>query len=86
MTMRTTIFLNNQLGRRLQAAARRQGKTLSAFLAEAGRRCLTESPAPAPPFTLITRGGSGIRPGVDLDQASALLATEDRETYRARPR
>lgn len=75
--MRTTIFLDDQLGRRLQQAAQLQGKSLSAFLAEAGRRSLEEVPIPEPAFQLLVRGGSGPLPGLNLDQTNALIAAEE---------
>ena len=79
--MRTTIFLEDLLGARLQEAARRRGQTLSAFLAEAGRRQLDEKPAPRRKFKLVTFDGGGVLPGVNLDRTSDLLVAEDRETY-----
>lgn len=81
MSMRTTIFLDDQLGKSFQEAARLQGKSLSAFLAEAGRRCLEQDPLPAPAFLLLTRGGTGPLPGVTLDRANALIATEDEQRF-----
>ncbi len=82
MIMRTTIFLDDQLAKRLRAAAARRGISFSAFMADAGRRALKHAPAKAKPFRLITYGEGGHQPGVDLDRTSALLVAEDQEAYR----
>lgn len=60
-----------------------EGISFSALVARALRRELTEPAAgqEAPPFRLVTVGGEGTYPGVDLDRTSELLAAEDRERY-----
>lgn len=83
--MRTTIILEDELGARLREQARKEGKSFSAFLADAGRRALeTDSESEKKPFRLITYRGSGPARGFDLDRTSELLAAEDQETYGAR--
>ena len=80
--MRTTIILQDELGRQLQERARREGKSLSAFLADAGRAALRSEQAGEPvPFRLITYGQGGPRPGVNLDRVQALIAAEDEANY-----
>jgi hypothetical protein len=80
--MRKTISLDDELGRRLLAAARERGQSLSAFLAEAGRLHLEQPPRAVVPFELISRGGRGPRTGVDLDRTSELLVADDERDYR----
>lgn len=79
--MRKTIFLDDELGRRLVEAARERGQSLSGFLAEAGRLHLEQPPRAVVPFELLTRGGGGVRAGVDLDRTSGMLAAEDEREF-----
>jgi hypothetical protein len=80
--MRTTILLDDHLGERLRAQARREGKSFSAFLADAGRKALEErDSAHSEPFRLITFRGDGPFTGIDLDRTGELLAAEDQATY-----
>ncbi len=83
--MRTTILIDDQLGRRFREAARKRGQSLSAFLAEAGRRHLAEGAAGTPEFVLLTRGGSGLVAGVDLDRVNAFVAEDDEAGFSGRP-
>jgi hypothetical protein len=82
--MRTTIFLPDELGERARRRARREGLSLSALVARALTRELnppaSRGQAP-PPFRLVTVGGSGPPPGIDLDRTSALLVAEDELTH-----
>jgi hypothetical protein len=76
--MRTSIILDDELAVRLRAEATRSGKSLSAFLAEAGRAALhTSAGQKAPPFKLIVERGTGVQPGIHLDSTSQILADED---------
>jgi hypothetical protein len=80
--MRTTILLDDQLAERLRAHARREGKSFSAFLADAGRKALESSNrVSGEPFQLITFRGDGPKDDMDLDRTSALLAAEDQAAY-----
>lgn len=82
--MRTTIILDDKLCDRLREAARRRKMSLSAFMAEAGRLALGESAAKpsVEPFDLVTYGGSGTYPNINLDKTGQLLAAEDESEYR----
>ncbi|MDX2081845.1 MAG: CopG family transcriptional regulator [Terrimicrobiaceae bacterium] len=80
--MRTTIILDDELGERLRAQARREGKSFSAFLADAGRRALEAGTGSKDaPFELVTFRGTGPVDGVDLDKTGELLAAEDARVY-----
>jgi hypothetical protein len=80
--MRTTIILDDQLGERLRAEARKRNQSFSAFLADAGRKALGESrEQKQQPFTLLAYGEGGVTPGVDLNRTGSLLAAEDEEAY-----
>ena len=80
--MRTTIILDEELGERLRQRARQEGKSFSAFLADAGRQALDTSPTKVgEPFRLITFRGDGGEPDMDLDRTNELLAVEDERGY-----
>jgi hypothetical protein len=73
--MRTTIRLNERLLADAKQLAARSGRTLTAVIEDALRKALSEAkrskgPHPA---TLPTFRGTGLQPGVDLDDTSALL-------------
>lgn len=82
--VRTTIFLDDRLGERARRRARRDGLSLSALVARALDRHLTErlEIAEALPFELVTVGGEGTHPGIDLDRSSMLVVLEDEELFR----
>ena len=86
--MRITISLPDDLGDRARCHARRGGLSLSALVARALGRFLSE-PIPrqraVSPFQLVVVGGSGPAKGVDQDRTSALLVAED-EIGFGRPR
>jgi hypothetical protein len=85
--MRTTILLDDELGERLRAHARREGKSFSAFLADAGRKALeSHEKGGAEPFRLVTFRGDGPVEGIDLDRTNELLTAEDLATYGGNPR
>jgi hypothetical protein len=82
--MRTTISLDDALGKAARRRAREQGLSLSAFVAKAVRALLAEPAQPRPlqrPFRLVTVGGGGPQPGVDLDRTSALVVADDEAAY-----
>jgi hypothetical protein len=82
--MRTTISLPDDLGERARRRARRDGLSLSALVARALARDLSEPAAQArdvPPFRLVVVAGTGPAPGIDLDRTSALLVAEDEAVY-----
>jgi hypothetical protein len=73
--MRTTIILPDDLFNAARAAAREQGTTLTALIADAVRVALAppDSGGPAGPFEAPVFDGDGLQPGVDLDDTAALL-------------
>ena len=80
--MRTTILLDDRLGERLRAQARKEGKSFSAFLADAGRKALeSHEEGETEPFQLITFRGQGPLDGIDLDRTNDLLVAEDHAAY-----
>lgn len=68
--MRTTISLEDRLALQVRREAAAQGVSVSAFIAKTLEDSLKRRtpPEPARPFRLITVGGDGPRPGVDLDR------------------
>jgi hypothetical protein len=81
--MRTTIFVDDRLGEAARSRAQREGKSLSGLVSRALEEYLAKRPRrdEPPPFRLITVGGGGPRPGIDLDRTSELLVAEDEATY-----
>jgi hypothetical protein len=73
--MRTTIRLNERLLAEAKQLAARSGRTLTAVIEDALRKALSESKRPkgSRPAALPTFRGTGLQPGVDLDDTSALL-------------
>jgi hypothetical protein len=74
--MQTTIQLDDALLAQAAKLARERGCDLSHLIEDT----LRDKIAPAPPVAsqpflrLITVGGQGVRPGVDLNNSAALLA------------
>lgn len=74
--------MSDGLFAQVQARARAGGMTVSAFIQECVRVAMQADAAAEPePFRLVTFGGTGPTPGVDLDRTSELLAAEDETTY-----
>lgn len=66
---------------RREAAAR--GVSVSAFIARIVDDALKRSePVQIKPFRLVTVGGEGPRPGIDLDRPRALEIRDDEARYR----
>ena len=84
--MRTTIIVDDRLGAAARARARSEGTSLSALVTRALEEHLKRQrePEEAPPFRLVTVGGGGPRPGIDLDRSSELLVAEDEAEYGRR--
>jgi len=82
-SMRTTISLDDNLGKAARRRARQEGVSLSALVARALRTLLTDRGprTDSQPFRLVTVGGGGPLPGVDLDRTSGLIVAED-EAWR----
>lgn len=73
--MRTTVTLPDDLLRRARKAALERSCTLSEIVEEALLRALSAAgrPPEAGPTKLVTYGGRGVRPGIDLDSGADLL-------------
>ena len=73
--MRTTVRLDERLLAEAKKRAAETGRTLTAVLEDALRETLARrSTRPKrKPIRLKTVKGDGVRPGVDLDDTSALL-------------
>lgn len=73
--MRTTVRLDERLLREAKTFAARNGRTLTAVMEESLRQYLSRTPvrADGQPFRMRTFEGSGLAPGVDLDDSAALL-------------
>ncbi len=79
--MRTTIRLNDDLLGEAKAHAARKGCTLTAFIEDAVRSALADATVrqkQGPP-KFPTFKGTGLRPGVDLDDSAALLDLMEEE-------
>jgi hypothetical protein len=71
--VRTTVNLPDPLIVQARRRASETGRTLTAFVADAVRETVArrrEGPN-QPPVRLTTSGGSGLQPGVDLDDSAA---------------
>ena len=76
--MRTTIRLDDALLAAAKQEASRSGRTLTAVIEDALRQALAQRDGGrGEPVELITCGGSGLQPGVDLDDSAALLDLMD---------
>lgn len=73
--MRTTVRLDDKLLADAKRHAAETGRTLTAVLEQALRETLSRRVVASKrkPIRLKTMKGNGIQPGVDLDDASALL-------------
>ena len=73
--MRITIRLDDQLLKSAKRYAHVTGKSLTAVIEDALRHAVSRRVVnrPRKPVKLITVSGSGVRPGVDLDDSAALL-------------
>ena len=79
--MRTTIRLDEPLLRQAKAESRRRGETLTSLIERGLRLVLAASGRPprrARVKVPVSRAAGGTRPGVDLDNSSALLDILDR--------
>jgi hypothetical protein len=81
--MRTTISLDDNLGKAARGRARQEGLSLSALVARALKAFLTDTVSrnESQPFRLMTVDGGGPQPGVDLDRTSGLMVAEDEGGY-----
>jgi hypothetical protein len=79
--VRTTITISEDVYRDAKARAARTSQTVSQVIEDAVREALRPKPAhPRDVEELPTFGGSGVLPGVDLANRSALLDAMDGES------
>jgi hypothetical protein len=77
--MRTTINLDEQLLVQAKAQAAAAGVSLGHLIEDALRESLFRQGQKCPgPLRLITTGGTGTRPGIDLDNNQSLLEIMER--------
>lgn len=78
--MRTTIRIDEELLKRAKLFAVRSGKTLTAVIEDSLRESLSrqKETQQRESVKLVTFGGSGLQPGVDLDDSASLLDMMDR--------
>jgi hypothetical protein len=78
--MRTTIRLDDHLLREAKAVAAASGRTLTELIEDALREALARRQQGTGRARLVLRSfkGSGLRPGVDLDDSAALHELMDR--------
>lgn len=80
--MRTTISMEDRLAEDVRREAAARGLSVSAFVAKTLDDALKRpEPTQAKPFRLITVGGNGPLPGVDLDRPRELESRDDEERY-----
>ena len=78
--MRTTITISDDLYRTAKAEAARSGRSVSELIEDAVRTAVRPKPADAPAARpLPVFGGSGVLPGVDLADGSALRQRMDED-------
>ncbi len=78
--MRTTVSIADELLAAARARAQRSGQTLGAFIEAALRRELAAPGATeALPEVPVFRGGTGPRPGLDLNSNRALAEALDED-------
>lgn len=76
--MRTTISLDDRLAVQVRREAAAQGLSVSAFIGKTLDDAIKRrEPAVEKPFRLVTVGGGGPNPGIDLDRPRALEAADD---------
>jgi hypothetical protein len=82
--MRTTISLDDRIFEAVKRRAAEEGRSVSAFIAAILDDALKRDPRTPEderPFRLVTVGGGGPYPGVDLDRPRELMTAEDEERY-----
>ena len=82
--MRTTISLDDRIFEAVKLRAASEGLSVSAWVAgvldEAVKR--SEEPTEERPFRLVTAGGGGAHPGIDLDRTRELMVSTDSDCDR----
>ena len=82
--MSYTLSLEDRLAAQVRREAAARGVSVSAFIAATLDDAIKRSPpsAAARPFRLITVGGDGPRPGIDLDRPRAIEIADDEAGFR----
>jgi hypothetical protein len=75
--MRTTLNLDDQLLMSAKRRAVERGVSLASVIEDALREFFAKPVMEKKPVRLITASGSGVKPGVDLDNGRALLDLMD---------
>ncbi len=83
LCMRTTISLDERIFEAVKRRAAAEGRSVSAFIAAVLDDAIKRAPAHEVerPFRLVTVGGGGPYPGVDLDRPRELMVAEDEQRY-----
>lgn len=78
--MRTTIRLDDELLTAVKQLANERGQTMTAVIEDALREVIArrEQAGAKTAVALITVGGQGLQPGVDLDDSASLLDLMER--------
>ena len=71
--MRTTLNIDDQLLKLAKHQAVEQGISLSMVIENVLRQSLLKQSVGSKPVRLVTAAGSGVKPGVDLDNGGSLL-------------
>ena len=81
--MRTTISLDDRIFEAVKRRAAAEGRSVSAFIAAVLDDAMKRDTEPAEerPFRLVTVGGGGPYPEIDLDQPRELMVADDEEHY-----
>ena len=81
--VRLTISMDDRLAEDVRREAGARSLSVSAFIARIVDEALKRpKPTQARPFRLITVGGNGPLPGVDLDRPRDLETCDDEDRYR----
>lgn len=76
--MRTTVTIDDRLLRQATLAATKAGRTLSDLVEDGLRTLLSDRPVNRDErITLPTYGGSGLKPGIDLEDKDGLAVALD---------
>lgn len=83
--MRTTVNIDDELLRGARARALTSRRSLGDVVNDALRLLLDRTEVPVEPIDLPTFGGSGLQPGVDLEDKDGLarILDEDRDSRAA---
>ncbi|MGH9261853.1 MAG: ribbon-helix-helix protein, CopG family, partial [Acidimicrobiales bacterium] len=75
--MRTTIAVDDNVLAAAKRRARERGVSLGAVIEDALRAALARGPDADRPAIPVFRGGTGVRPGIDVTSNRALLEALD---------